>query len=228
MILICLSRLCLTTVIVNWQCVDQELELPAIATMENISTKLRSGTLPTPDVGQCEIALPAETSSIDEFSLEFPEVTLRSVLVLIARVVCFIPWCIAVGGAIVLSPSHMELFAFTAGYQSSLKGIYRFAYWADCAMQHVAIFFAFIAILGWLNRPLGAFLAASILMCFVLGWRDFVLDRSIPLGDDDRQTFYLVFTNYGLGKETLNMQKTATGYLVLDKNTRSDADIIAE
>jgi hypothetical protein len=141
-----------------------------------------------------------------------------SYVFLLLRLLGFLPWCIAVGGAIILCPSHLDFVTFRVGYQPPLQGVHRFAYWADCAMQHVAIFCGCIAALGWWNRPLGALLTAGVGAGFFFAWGTFVLDRSVPLGKDDRQTIYLVLTNYGLkGRDVAGFRKTDDGcYLVLE------------
>ncbi|KIJ10451.1 hypothetical protein PAXINDRAFT_16536 [Paxillus involutus ATCC 200175] len=85
----------------------------------------------------------------------------------VIRILLFIPWCAAVGGALLLSPNHVELVAFRTGYLPSPKGLRRFARWADCAYPHVMVFFACVVVVLW-------------------------VDRSIPLGEDDQQSLYLV------------------------------------
>jgi hypothetical protein len=210
----------------------EDTELPEIATMEDISTHLRSGTLQSPagNVAQEKTVL-SDISTMNQSDLdsfwEYPNVTLFSIPVLLAKFICFLPWCIAVGAAILLCPNRMELFAFAPGYQTSPTGIHRFAYWADCAKQHVAIFFAFMAYVWMYNGPLGVSLAAGVLAGFVYSWRDFVLNRSIPLGNDDQQSIYLVFANYGLDREaSLVLQKNDMGYFVLDRNLVGDVDSV--
>ena len=86
-------------------------------------------------------------------------------------------------------------------------------------MQHVAIFLAFIATLWWVNHSLGVLVMAGVVAGAVYAWGDFVLDRSIPLGEDDRQAIYLVYAHYGLRaeSETLVLSKTDAGYLAMDK-----------
>jgi hypothetical protein len=212
--------------------IDEDAELPEITTMEDISTHLKSGTLQSPagNVAQEKTVL-SDPSIMDESYLdsswECPDITLLSVLVLLAKVAFFLPWCVVVGAAIVLCPNRMELFAFAPGYQTSPTGIHRFAYWADCAKQHVAIFFAFMVYIWLWNGPLGVSLAAGVLAGFVYSWRDFVLDRSIPLGNDDQQSIYLVFANYGRDWETsLILQKNDAGYLTLDRNLVGDVDLV--
>jgi len=81
-------------------------------------------------------------------------------------------------------------------------------------MHHVMIFLAFIVIVGWWKTSIGILLATGVLAQFVFAWRDFVLDRTVPLGEDDRQTIYLVATNYGLDEDSMNLKRTQAGYLI--------------
>ena len=53
-----------------------------------------------------------------------------SFLILAAKVVCFLPWCIAVGATLSLAPQYLELVTFQTGYVPSIRGVRRFAYWA--------------------------------------------------------------------------------------------------
>ena len=119
-------------------------------------------------------------------------------------VLCFLPWCIAVGACIVLSPKHLDLVAFHTGYHNLNeipRGIRRFAHWADIAVQHILIFVAFVVSVFWFDHSIGATLAASILARFVYVWRDFRFDKAIPLGADDRQTMYFLMMNYEVSEE---------------------------
>ena len=159
--------------------------------------------------------------SLDNPVPDWPKSPLGNVLILL-KIICFIPWCIAVGGAVILCPNQLELVAFGAGYQSSLKGIKRFAYRADTAMQHLVIFCGFVAAVAWWNQLVGVFLLTGIMVAFLFAWGDFVLDRNIPLGRSDRQTIFLVVANYGFPDDSIVFQKTADGYLALERNVSCD------
>lgn len=74
------------------------------------------------------------------------------------------------------------------------------------------IFFACIACAAWWNGALGCLLALAVLSQFLFAWQDFSYDKRIPLGEDDRQTIYLVAINYGLDKDSIVLRKTASGY----------------
>ncbi|OCH88896.1 hypothetical protein OBBRIDRAFT_56947 [Obba rivulosa] len=110
------------------------------------------------------------------------------------RVLLFLPWCVAVGGTILLSPQHLESVVFAPGYAKSPRGLHRFAYWADCAMHHVFIFLACTITFCWWNLSYGMILAAGMLARFLYVWHDFRTDESIPLGEDDKQSLYSIAT----------------------------------
>src|ERR1700722_9747782 len=58
---------------------------------------------------------------------------IREAVMALTLVLCFLPWCIAVGACIVLSPKHLDLVAFHTGYHNLNeipRGIRRFAHWA--------------------------------------------------------------------------------------------------
>lgn len=128
-----------------------------------------------------------------------------STLVLAAKIICFLPWCITVGAALLLSPHHLDLIAFQTGYLPHVQGVPRFAHWANCGLQHVAIFFAAIFAVGYCNTAVGLALVAFFLVRFVYVWQNFEFDQSIPLGEDDRQSLYRVamMEACGLDKNTV-------------------------
>ena len=101
-------------------------------------------------------------------------------------------WCAAVGGALLLFPTYVELVAFRPGYLESPKGIRRFAHWAECGQQHVMIFLACLVAVLWYDRALGVSLTSIVVSRFVFVWHAFKVDKSIPLGEDDQQSLYLV------------------------------------
>lgn len=110
------------------------------------------------------------------------------------RLLFFVPWCIAVGGAMMFFPKQLDIVTFSPGYVSSERGFRRFQYWAHCAGPHVVIFAGFIfATLCW--KPYyGMLFAGAGLARFVYVWNDFCFDPTIPLGQDDKQSVYLAIT----------------------------------
>ncbi|KIJ64225.1 hypothetical protein HYDPIDRAFT_28662 [Hydnomerulius pinastri MD-312] len=119
------------------------------------------------------------------------------------RILLFVPWCAAVGGALLLFPNQLELVTFRPGYLPSPKGLRRFAHWADCAHQHVMIFFACIAILLWYDKVIGLSFTGALLSRFVYVWSYFSLDRNIPLGEDDQQSVYLLATDLAFAEDSV-------------------------
>lgn len=139
-------------------------------------------------------ALPSSTSTTETPQAERGALTLSVIGIHILRILLFVPWCAAVGGALLLFPSHVETVAFRPGYLPSPKGIRRFAHWAECGQQHVAIFLACLVVVVWYNRPLGLSVASVVATRFAVVWSAFEVDWSIPLGEDDQQSLYLVMT----------------------------------
>ncbi|KZT67866.1 hypothetical protein DAEQUDRAFT_728641 [Daedalea quercina L-15889] len=120
--------------------------------------------------------------------------TAKRLLCVATKVLFFLPWCVAVGGAIMLSPRHLHLVAFNTGYVSYERGPHRFGYWAQCAHQHVVIFLAFLAVGVWWNLRYGTWVVAGMLACAAYAWHDYKVDLTVPLGEDDRQSLYLALT----------------------------------
>jgi len=135
------------------------------------------------------------------------------IMILVAKIICFLPWCLAVGATLLLAPQYSELVAFRTGYVSSLQGVRRFAHWAECGLQQVTIFFASIAIIGYFQMAVGVTLAVLVLSRFIFVWQNFEFDQSIPLGEDDRQSLYRIamLENYGLDRNTVICTKAENG-----------------
>jgi hypothetical protein len=174
-------------------------------------------------------ALPFAADTIDDSSLFHsfggiqtinvpslhPSSLAKTLFPFLLRIVFFLPWCVAVGGTIVTCPNHLELIAFGPGYLNSPpKGIHRFAHWADTGMHHVWIFLGFLASIWWIYPTLGWMLIGGVVAQTANAWHDFEVDRSVPLGEDDRQTMYLIATQYGIPDELMGIRKTDKGYLV--------------
>ncbi|THH26484.1 hypothetical protein EUX98_g7706 [Antrodiella citrinella] len=152
-----------------------------------------------------------------------------------ARAALFIPWCILVGGAIVLSPKHLSRFvAITPGtspHPSShaitptlpSSGPRRFAYWAECAYYHVAIFLGCIGCVLWFcfrmtngSSAVGTCVFASVLARWMYVWKSglglgqVALKKRIQLGENDEESVWLVLTekyleNGGQGTEDIEI-----------------------
>ena len=54
------------------------------------------------------------------------------------------------------------------------------------------IFLACLVAVLWYDRALGVSLTSIVVSRFVFVWHTFKVDKSIPLGEDDQQSLYLV------------------------------------
>ena len=140
--------------------------------------------------------------------------TFSAVLVRILRILFFLPWCAAVGGALLLFPSYVERVAFGPGYLPSPKGIRRFAHWAECGQQHVMIFLACLVVVLWYNLALGLSLTCIVVSRFVYVWHAFCVDESIPLGEDDQQSLYLVVMGLASADGSFRVRRPGGGTTV--------------
>jgi hypothetical protein len=135
------------------------------------------------------------------------------------RVLFFLPWCIGVGGSIVLCPSELDTITFQTGYLEPLFGIYRFAHWADHTFEHIVIFATFLGFIAWFSPALGVMLGCAVVALAVNAWSDFELDPSVPLGGDDRQSVYLSVTKFWLTDEFLNLRRVNKGFVLEDERS---------
>ena len=131
---------------------------------------------------------------------------------LVIQILCFLPWCIAVGGALVLFPDHLEYLAFQTGYLTSPTGIRRYAYWAEYCLEHVVIFVTFLSLFAFVFPTTGGLLIGGLLGQFYHVWSYFSLDLTVPLGTDDLQTVYLLATTYWLKDTFIDMKKIDDEY----------------
>ena len=148
--------------------------------------------------------------------LRFENLSSVDITASITKAICFVPWCISVGGAMLLWPDKLELVTFEAGYVDSMQGIRRFAHWADVGYQFVMIFLAFLATILWaLPVAAGATLFLGLATRFVYIWQGFRLDYSVPLGTDDQQSLYLLATiGRDLTEKPMTLIKTEAGFVV--------------
>ncbi|KAF8964251.1 hypothetical protein BDZ97DRAFT_1817203, partial [Flammula alnicola] len=100
--------------------------------------------------------------------------TFRALISIAFRLVCFLPWCVAVGGALILSPDHLEYIAFGPGYIEPQSGIRRYSHWAEYGFQHVVAFLAFIGAVVWLFPTLGLLIIGGLLAQFCWAWHSFL------------------------------------------------------
>ncbi|KAG8215367.1 hypothetical protein J3R82DRAFT_8964 [Butyriboletus roseoflavus] len=149
---------------------------------------------------------------------EYDVLTFGRILAYILRVSLFVPWCAAVGGVLLLFPSYVELVAFHPGYLPPPQGIRRFAYWAECGQQHVLIFLTFLVAVLWYNRTLGLSLTSIVMSRLVFVWYDFKVDKSVPLGEDDQQSLYLVIMGLASMDGSFSVNGPRGGQTVIKTN----------
>lgn len=88
----------------------------------------------------------------------------------------------------------LELVAFGPGYLNLPNGQRRLAHWAEFASYHVGAFLLALGIGIVYSRSWEVAMIVLVALVFALAraWLTFHVDRSIPLGEDNRQTLYLV------------------------------------
>lgn len=153
--------------------------------------------------------------SIAELRAFVKSLTISNIFYLVIQILCFLPWCIAVGGALVLFPDHLEYLAFQTGYVTSPTGIRRFSHWAEYGLQHVVIFGAFLGLFVFIFPTTGFLLIGGLLAQFYHVWNYFSLDRTVPLGTDDLQTVYLLATTHWLNETSVEIKKVDDHYYSL-------------
>ncbi len=92
----------------------------------------------------------------------------------LARVLLFVPWCVTVGGAIVLFPSQLDRIVFRAGYIDPIApGLRRFQFWHDMGPVYVKIFLAVLVAAWSLSIEWGAIVSALVAARFIYVWQWF-------------------------------------------------------
>ncbi|KAF9522577.1 hypothetical protein CPB83DRAFT_887458 [Crepidotus variabilis] len=143
---------------------------------------------PTPDL-EFSLSWPADLRSHIE------NVDPRACAVAITQALLFLPWCILVGATIVLSPAHLDMIAFSDSCWAKFvdkpsSPIYRYAYLAQYGMEHVTIFCGIVFLIIWFLPYAGWLILGCLAAQFSWTWNDFLEDKNIALGEDERQTVY--------------------------------------
>jgi hypothetical protein len=133
----------------------------------------------------------------------------KTTIAVILKVIFFLPWCVTVGGCILLCPTYLDFVTFKFGLLPSPSGIRRFSHWADIAHCHVSIFLACILGLGYLDKGLGVIVGMAVLAGIVDAWWDFRVDKTIPLGENDMQSIWLVLRGDGMYEEGITIKKAS-------------------
>ncbi|KAI0833653.1 hypothetical protein BC628DRAFT_39685 [Trametes gibbosa] len=122
-----------------------------------------------------------------------------SLLANVAHVILFLPWCILIGGAILLVPSAAGTLAFNGGFMRGPppRGLRRFAYWAENAYEHAFVFIACLALL--LYRDADPHRRAWTLAALVTRWAWVWLGYYPPpglharIGENDVESLWLIW-----------------------------------
>ena len=159
----------------------------------------------------------------------FSNFTIRSLYYLACRILLFFPWCIAVGGAIILSPKDLSSLAFAPSVDYVSRpptpiGI--FAHWADYGLQHITIFSGFIFTILWTFPNAGTLLLGAMFAQFCWAWHDFLPEQTTALGEDERQMIYHLARRTWLTGDTVNIHKLNGKYYAtnLDHEPNSDPE----
>ncbi|TCD69288.1 hypothetical protein EIP91_008223 [Steccherinum ochraceum] len=133
-----------------------------------------------------------------------------------ARVALFVPWCILVGGLILFHPAALPRLVASPGTSTRrpshaltpvlpAPGPRRFAYWAECAFHHVAIFLGCVISALWVTSGIRPTTSTCIFGALLARWmfvwksgfglKDVVGGkRRLFLGENDAESVWLVFT----------------------------------
>lgn len=144
---------------------------------------------------------PVLVSVGDEATIQASPWSIQRLLHALILALCFPFWTFAVGGCIFISPiTHLDTIAFGSGFvPPPPSDIARFGYWAENAIPHMCTFLAGLCFLIWWRLDLGFSVLVIVLYLSWRAWSGFELDKGIPLGEDDRQTVYLVSIVHTLG-----------------------------
>ncbi|KAF9474019.1 hypothetical protein BDN70DRAFT_345244 [Pholiota conissans] len=153
--------------------------------------------------------------------------TCKALVHITLRVVFFLPWCVTVGGALILSPDHVEYVVFQSGYIEPLCGIRRFSHFAEYGFQHIVAFLTFLGLVTWVAPTAGFLCIGGLMAQFCWTWHSFLVDYTIPLGEDDQQTVYLLATSTWLNDTTVDLRKVGHSYYA-SENPTNDVYISAD
>ena len=170
-------------------------------------------TQPTPD-------LLFTVSWPDDLRTIFSNLTIYSLYSLACRILLFFPWSIAVGAAIILSPTSLASIAFAPSVNYISRpptSIAVFAHWADYGLQHVTIFSGFVFTILWNFPDAGTFLLGALFAQFCWAWHDFLPEQTTALGEDERQMIYHLARRTWLTGDTVGIHKVNGKYYATDE-----------
>ena len=161
------------------------------------------------------------------FTVSWPEdcqavlsnLTIHAIFSLACRILLFLPWCIAVGAAIILSPTNLSSIAFapSVNYISHPSTpIELFAHWAVYGLQHITIFAGFVFTILWYFPDAGTVLLGALFAQFCWAWHDFLPELTTALGEDERQMIYYLVRSTWLTGNTVGIKKMNGKYYATD------------
>ncbi|KAI0648963.1 hypothetical protein C8Q79DRAFT_1007554 [Trametes meyenii] len=129
----------------------------------------------------------------------------------------FVPWCVAVGGAILLAPASAGALAFRGGFVRGAappRGLRRLAYWADNAYEHVFVFLAVAAVALFYADPRRAvwvLAAAVVRIAWVWGGYRPGEGLHLRVGQNDQESLWLVAKGSGVMDMAVGSGKECSG-----------------
>jgi len=159
----------------------------------------------------------------------FSNFTIHSLFYLAWRILLFFPWCIAVGGAIILSPQNLSSVAFAPSVNYISRPptpIEAFAHWADYGMQHITIFGGFIFTILWTFPNAGTLLLGALFAQFCWAWHDFLPEKTTALGEDERQMIYHLARCTWLTGDTVGIHKLNGKYYATDLQDHEHENVV--
>lgn len=161
----------------------------------------------------------------DRYSTVMTPSSPRIHIVLFAiKIVLFVPWCFSVGGAILLYPQYLNFITFKTGYIAPPDLAQRFKHWAEHAWHFIVIFLGLIAAIAYCEPVGGTTIFALTMTRFFHVWSGFKFDQTVPLGQDDQQSIYmvLVMKNLGIGSDTIVLTRSEDDGTILRNTVTCD------
>ncbi|KAH9902629.1 hypothetical protein C8Q73DRAFT_785289 [Cubamyces lactineus] len=122
----------------------------------------------------------------------------------VVHIVLFFPWCVAVGGLILVWPSALERITFRSGFLGGPppQGLRRFAYWVANAYEHAFIFLACAVTFAYYRPFVGLTLLWLVILRFSSFWLRYLPETGLweRIGESDVESLWLI----GRGKSVID------------------------